>query len=288
MANNPYREELTTIQAADGVELAGAVIRPANGTPLPLPVVWVHGFTGRFYEPVAVNVGRRLAERGHVFITGNNRGNNYGTVLRVRASGEDRLGGAAWERLDEAPLDVDAWLGFAVGLGFPRVVLLGHSLGGMKVTAYMATRQDPRVAGLVIASGPVWRFVGPAKEAAERAAEAKRLVDEGRGLELLPPIGPGASTVSAQTVVSGERLRDTLFGAEGRPPAVALLRCPILAFLGTEESWLGTPADLDWLKDTATAAPRCETRVFSGADHVYTGHEGEVADAVADWAATLG
>jgi pimeloyl-ACP methyl ester carboxylesterase len=283
-----HSEQLVQIQAADGVELAGAVIEPAGRATRPLPIVWIHGYTGRFYEPHALKIGRRLAERGYVFVTGNNRGNNYGTVLRVRATAEERLGGAAWEKLDESPLDVDAWISFAVGRGFDQVVLLGHSLGGMKVTYYLATRDDPRVKGLINASGPVWRFIGPAKEAAERLAEAERLVAAGQGLELLLPFPePGASTVSAQTVVSGQPFRDVLFGQNGRPPAVALLRCPVFAFLGSEESWLGGPADLAWLKETARAAPRCDTRYFEGADHVYTGHEVEVADAIGDWVDSL-
>src|SRR5258708_11766814 len=200
-----YSEQLVHIQAADGVELAGAVIEPAGPVVKPLPIVWIHGYTGRFYEPHALLIGRRLAERGYVFITGNNRGNNYGTVLHDRETGEERLGGAAWEKLDESPLDVDAWISFAVGRGFAQVALLGHSLGGMKVTYYLATRDDARVKGLINASGPVWRFIGPAKEAAERQAEAGRLVEVGRGLELLLPFPEmSASTVSAQTAVSGQ------------------------------------------------------------------------------------
>src|SRR5947209_5058385 len=101
-----YDEELVHITATDGVELAGAIIRPTSAPVHSLPIVWIHGFTGRFYEPHALAIGRRLAERGHVFVTGNNRGNNYGTVLRVRATQEERLGGAAWEKLDESPRDV--------------------------------------------------------------------------------------------------------------------------------------------------------------------------------------
>jgi pimeloyl-ACP methyl ester carboxylesterase len=288
MVDKPYAEELVQTQAADGVELAGAVLRPTGTAVKPLPIVWIHGFTGRFYEPHALAIGRRLAERGYVFVTGNNRGNNYGAVLHVRATHEERLGGACWEKLDESPLDVAAWIAFAIGLGFPQVVLLGHSLGGMKVTYYMATRQDPRVAGLINASGPVWRFIGPAPEAIERQAEAERLVGEGRGLDLLLPfLAPGASTVSAQTVVSGTQFRAVLFGQNGQPPAVALLRCPVFAFLGSEEEWLGVPSDLEWFRTTATAAPRCETRYFEGADHVYTGHERQVADAIGDWVDAL-
>jgi pimeloyl-ACP methyl ester carboxylesterase len=280
-----YTEELIHIWAADGVELAGAVIRPAHGAVRPLPVVWIHGFTGCFYEPHALAIGRRLAELGYVFVTGNNRGHDYGAVLSLRATQEARLGGAAWEKLDEAPLDIDAWITFALGLGFPRVALVGHSLGGMKVTVYMATRQDQRVAGLVNASGPVWRFIGPAPEAVARQAEAERLVAEGRGLDLLLPFpAPGSSTVSAHTVVHSAGFREVLFG---QPPAVALLRCPVLAFIGSEEAWLGVPSDLEWFKATATAAPRCETRYIQGADHLYTGHEREVADVIGEWVDAL-
>jgi dienelactone hydrolase len=282
-----YSEELVHIQATDGVELAGAVIRPTGAEVKPLPIVYVHGFTGRFYEPHALAIGRRLAEHGYVFITGNNRGDNYGSILRTRATGEERLGGAAWEILEESPRDVDAWISYAVSRGFPEVALIGHSLGGMKVVYYMATRSDPRVKGLINASGPVWRFVGPTKEAAARLPEAERLVEQGRGLELLLDEPAAEPTVSAQNVVGGRHFREVLFGGDGQPPTVARLRCPVFAFIGSEEAWLGVPADLAWFKETARAAPRCDTRYFEGADHVYAGHENEVADAIADWVDSL-
>lgn len=283
MAQN-YVEELVQTKAADGVELSGAVIRPV-GPARPTPIVWIHGFTGRYYEPHAVAIGRRLAERGYVFVAGNNRGHDFGAVLHVRETGEERMGGAGWEKLDESPLDVAAWIEFALALGFEQVVLVGHSLGGMKVTYYMATQQDPRVKALVNASGPVWRFIGPAVEATQMTVDAERMVEEGHGLDLLPPFdGPGATTVSAQRVVGSKRFHESVFGWGGTPRAASLVRCPVLAFIGTEEAWLGVPADLEWLKASSTASPRVETRVFQGANHVYTGHEVEVADAIADWA----
>jgi pimeloyl-ACP methyl ester carboxylesterase len=282
-----YVEELVETKASDGVELAGAVIRPAAAA-RSLPIVWIHGFTGRYYEPVAIRIGRRLAERGHVFVTGNNRGNNYGAILHDREKGEQRLGGAAWENLEESQLDVDAWISFAAGLGYEQVALVGHSLGGMKSTYYVATRNDPRVRTLVNASGPVWRFVGPAPDQTARLAEAERMVAEGRGLDLMPPaFDNGRHSVSAQRVVNARRFHDVLFGRGGKPPATALVRCPLFAFIGSEETWLGEPKDLDWLREASTASPRVETRVFHGADHVYTGHEVEVADAIADWVESL-
>ena len=93
----------------------------------------MHGFTGRFYEQHPVAIGRRLAERGHLFVTGNNRGHHLG------ANVVNKRGGAWFEKFDESPRDFSAWIGFAVALGFPRVVLVGHSLGAIKAVHYNQT-----------------------------------------------------------------------------------------------------------------------------------------------------
>ena len=282
-----YSEELVHIATADGVALAGAIIRPTDRPVQPLPILWVHGYTGCFYEPHTLAIGRHLAARGYLFVTGNNRGHDYGAVLQVGATHEERLGGGAWEQLDEAPLDIAAWISYTVQLGFTHVVLVGHSLGGMKVIYYMATQQDPRVAALVNASGPVWPW--PAGEVAlARQAEAARLVGAGHGRDLLSWLPERElATVSAQTLVGRRPCRAVLLGQTGHPPAVALLSCPVFVVLGAEEPWIGGRADLAWFTATATAAPRCETCYITGADHFYTGCEREVADAIADWVATV-
>jgi len=270
----PYVEELVEAESEDGLVLQGVVIRPAAGPVKLLPVVWVHGFTGRYYEPHAVRIGRGLAERGYVFVAGNNRGNNVGATVR-RKGGESLLAGAIWEQVDESPNDVAGWIGFAVGLGFRRVALLGHSLGAQKVAFYQTQRQDPRVAGLILASGALRRR----PQAPELLAEAERLVAEGRGQELLPGAAmPGAvTTVSAQTFLSRARVAFD----------PALVRCPLLAFLGTNEPQIAAPEDLEALRRRATVAPRVDVRLIEGADHIYTGCEAQVVATIADWVDTL-
>jgi len=44
---------------------------------------------------------------------------------------------------------------FAEGLGFKQVVLVGHSAGANAVREYQGANTDPRVAGVVLASGDV-------------------------------------------------------------------------------------------------------------------------------------
>jgi pimeloyl-ACP methyl ester carboxylesterase len=281
-----HREELVYTESLDGYLLEGAVFTPASsgsGTP---PVVWMHGFTGRFYEPHTVAIGRRLVARGHVFVTGNNRGHHLGANVANLRGGEPLRGGGWWERFEDAPNDLSAWVGFAVGLGFPRVVLVGHSLGALKVVHYMGNRGDDRVAALVSASGPV-RVGERLREASERLALAERMAAEGRGQELLPSDGSPFVT-SAQALVSRVRAGMDVYGLQDPDPPVARVRCPLLYILGSEEPTIGVEADLPMLRRNARSASRVDAVYVEGADHVYTGHEQEVADRLGDWIERLG
>jgi alpha-beta hydrolase superfamily lysophospholipase len=275
-----YTEKLVYTETEDGLLLEGAVIRPAIVSTRSLAIVWIHGLTGKFYSPTTVSIGRALAGRGYTFITGNNRGHDFGAIYRTK-SGERVILGGGWELFDESPRDVAAWVGFAVGLGFRGVALLGHSLGGLKVCYYLANRQDSRVAGLIAASPPL----RAGRVEPELFARAERMLAEGRGADLLPwGISPaGAGTQSAQTYVNRARSNLDVYGLENPDPPVARIRCPILAFYGTDEAWVGTAADLEIIRRNARAAARVDTRTFEGADHSYTGHEAEVAAAVAEW-----
>jgi pimeloyl-ACP methyl ester carboxylesterase len=249
----------------------------------PLALVWVHGLTGRFYGPMIVRIGRELAAGGYQFVTGNNRGHDFGTILWTR-SGKARFLGGAWERFDESPRDVGAWVDFAMDLGARAVVLIGHSLGASKATYYLAQRDDPRVVGLVLAS--------PAVRAGRLRPEmvelAEQMVGEGRGRELLPwGISPVSGTLSAQTYLNRHQTNLDLFGVETADPAIAKVRCPIFAFLGTRERWVGTETELEVIRRNATGSTRVDTRMFEGADHRYSDQEGTVAQAIANWVQTL-
>lgn len=216
-AEKRYSEELVYTRTEDGVLLEGAVIRPAGemlqstGAPA---IVWVHGLTGRFYSLGTVRIGRALAERGFTVITGNNRGHDFGFVLRRNDSGERVLGGGGWELFDESPYDIASWIGFAEELGYHGVVLAGHSLGALKVCYFQALRQDPRVATLVVASPPAVA----ARSNPALVEQAQRMVAEGRGRDLLPwDISPaGAGTVSAQTYLNRAHVDVDVYGLRPR------------------------------------------------------------------------
>jgi alpha-beta hydrolase superfamily lysophospholipase len=280
-----YAEELVHVAAADGTELGGALIRPVGRPARPAVVVWLHGSGLRFYAPPFVAIGRELARRGYVFVTGNTRGHDIGVALRT-AAGAVALGGAGWERAEDLPLDVAAWTDLAAARGAGAVVLVGHSSGASNVALYQAAHQDGRVVGIGIASSrTVLRPPRPLEEAL--VTQAAQLVADGRGEELLPwgsvPAGGYLlPTLSAQTYLSRAQTYPVLYGDVTRLPALAQLRGPLFACIGTADG--PDPAGwLDAVRAGATSAARVDTWLLAGAGHGYRGHEAAAAAPIADW-----
>jgi pimeloyl-ACP methyl ester carboxylesterase len=296
-------EEIVWIESEDGLPLDGIVIRPVGVATKPIAVVHVHGFTSRFTLTTHVLVGRHLARHGFTSVSGSNRGYSFGKNTQRR--GTPVMIGAAWERFDECPLDIGAWVAFVVRLGFDDVVLLGHSFGVPKVVWYQAERQDPRVRGLICASpGPAFLVAYPEVVAKGDVAEprpfdmhylidpavidqAERMVHEGRGQDLLPWGSVGSITLSAQTCLdraAANRATFDVLGIATAAPAVARVRCPLLVFFGTEEAaTMGGAAELDLIRRNAVSASRVDTHIVEGADHMYTERTTEVAELIAGW-----
>jgi pimeloyl-ACP methyl ester carboxylesterase len=280
-----YEEELVYIQAEDGLPLEGAVIRPVGRATHTVPLLFVHGLTGKFYSPTVVRIGRELAQRGYTFVTGNNRGHDGAYPFRSSPDAPARIYGGSWEDVFECVHDISAWLGFTTGLGFERVALLGHSLGARKVAYYQGERQDERVAGLVTASPPI-KSVRPRPDL---IAQAEAMVAAGRGQDLLPwgISAAGMGTSSARAYLDRFKPGWDIFGVETDEPAIARVRCPLLAFYGTDEAWVGGSDELEMIRVKARSAARVETRLFEGADHSYTGRHVAVGEALAAWMESL-
>jgi len=279
-----YTEELVYTDTEDGLSLEGVVMRPASEAVRPVAVVWVHGLTGRFYAPTELLISRGLASAGYVTISGNNRGHDFGARIWSNRHGAAVLVGGGWERFDESPYDVAAWIALAESLGYERVVVIGHSLGALKVAHYQALRQDPRVVGLVAASAAL----PAARPSPDLVALSERMVAEGRGQDLLPwgSSRAGAGTHSAATFLNRALTGLDQYGLDDPDPAIGKVRCPILAFFGTEQD-TGDAADLEMIRRNAKAAVRVDTAMVEGADHVYRGREAAVAQVILEWLATI-
>jgi pimeloyl-ACP methyl ester carboxylesterase len=287
-------EELVYVNTSDTVTNAGAVFSPVSQSVTSVAVVWIHGSTVNFYEPRYVAIARELAARGLTTIVGNTRMHDLGNVETYRGSKRVR-GGAYWGVPTDQVHDIAAWIDLAEKRGFRKVILVGHSAGAPAVQIYQAQKQDPRVAGLVIASG---RFQ-PATNAPDSTmlAQAARLVADGRGEELVFYPNRGTlSLTSASTFMDLTRNWPKDFWGVKSPNApVERIRCPVLAWFGTNEADVGGAADLKLFKDalgrlpSGTGPVRADTTTIQGGDHMYDGQAAQVAEKLSEWiTSTLG
>jgi pimeloyl-ACP methyl ester carboxylesterase len=283
-----WTEELVSARADDGILNGGVVFTPPPSVAKRLAVVWIHGNGVNFYAPTYVNIGRALAARGFTTIIGNTRMHDLGNIAGYRGNTRIR-GGSYWGLNSEQDRDLAAWIELARQRGFDRVVLVGHSAGVTAVQHYQAKTQDPRVIGLGLASGR-FRPADTPRDSA-RVAQARQMVADGRGEEMPPSVNPSRpSYTSAGTLLDladmGTYLTD-FFGVQTPDPPVTRIRCPILAWFGTNEADVGTAADLALLTATLGRLPtgpsHVNTAMIQNADHMYGGQEAQVADTIARW-----
>ncbi len=280
-----FAEQIVQVQTKDDIVDSGALFAPRKDVAKPIAVIWIHGWGVNFYSPTYVAISRAVAKRGYTTIAGNTRMHDLGNVEAWR--GEKRIrGGGYWGVASEEARDLAAWIDFAEGLGFKKIVLVGHSAGATAVRTYLAQTQDARLVGVVLASGNVRadsRVPGP-----ELLAQAKRMIVDGRPEDLLQ--GPFVSAATFMDIVNTPPEFKDFFGVQTPNPAVTRVHCPLLAFFGTNGD-VGNEEDLELLKSSIKrqhAGPsRVNTLMIQGADHMYAGEEDRVAEVIASWADTL-
>jgi pimeloyl-ACP methyl ester carboxylesterase len=288
VATGKFPEQIVYVRTNDDIVEAGATFTPPKDLAKPIAVIWIHGWGVNFYQPTYVAIGWALAERGYTTLTGNTRMHDLGNVLAWR--GDKRIrGGGYWGVANDEVRDLAAWIDFAEERGLKRVILVGHSAGWAAVRRYQSEKQDPRVVGLVLASGAVraeTRQPDP-----DQLAQATRLMANGESDALIrDPKRSFPSYISAATFMdianSTPEFKD-FFGVQTPNPAVTRVRCPLLAFFGTRDD-VGTEADLELLKSSIKRQPsgpsRVDTVMIKGTDHMYQGEEVQVAETIAKWA----
>jgi pimeloyl-ACP methyl ester carboxylesterase len=198
-----FPEQIVFVRSKDDVVSAGAIYTPPCDSTKPLALIWIHGWGANFYYPTYVGIGRALAERGYATVAANTRMHDIGNVEKYSA-GKRVRGGGYWGVASEEVRDLAAWVDFAEGRGFKKIVLIGHSADWAAVRLYQAQTQDERVAGLVLASGQV--RPGTGADDTQLKAQAARLVSEDAGDDLLRlPNRSFPSYVSAATFLDCQR-----------------------------------------------------------------------------------
>ena len=273
------RTELVSIPT-DTVPLDGAYYEPDGGASAGA-VLLFHGNTMNFYVGPSRFLPPALTRLGFACLAFNRRGHD---ILSTRASRVAE--GGAFQFTREALADNRTAAHWLAARGFPHPIVIGHSNGGMLGVQHVVDHPTTRALVLLSAGrggerGAVATGTEPLfamDRLAELTAHARKLVDEGRGRELM--LMPGW-----WYVISAESFLDRI---KTVPDTIALapkIKCPVLAIRGDKEDVDRYPAE----EFQRAAGGPCAVEIVADCDHFYNGREDRVAEIVSSWlAATLG
>jgi pimeloyl-ACP methyl ester carboxylesterase len=281
--------EMARIETTDGLFLDGVLWHPQSTGQLPVDAfLLIHGTGSNFYAPGLLETFARLAVAGGTAVLRiNTRGHDGISSIPGRSS--SLKGGATYERIGDCTLDVTASVSWLAAKGFDRVVLVGHSMGGVKALYSQAHAHHAAVTGVIGISPPRFSHQRMAshprgEKFREEFGRARDLVAQGQPEQLLAVTQPLPFLATAAGYVEK-------YGPEDRydfVPLLLRLKCPVLILFGSES--IKTSPAFDGLDTALTevvagnSAIACE--IVAGANINYTGCENVPFTRAAAWLAS--
>jgi len=272
-----------TLVTDDGVTLQLAWIAPRDRRQ---PVVLAtHGVGNSFTQSGLWQALSLLASRGWGVAMLNNRGHDWVAMN----AGDRRWIGAAYETIEDSRRDFHAAQRWLRERGHARIVMGGHSLGGLKACYTQAHFPADDVVGLAMFSSPrlpddkVWNW--PAHQ--QLLAHCREMVAQGRGEELAHIEMP--TNTPAMKGLMCHRTYINKYGPDAATTALRFadrIRVPTFLLAGEEEKpQLSFSIDME---KALVNAPSVRRVMLDGCDHVYAGRHEAVADATHEWLVSLG
>lgn len=279
--------ELVTARTSDDLSLHGMrVLPPADTVADPqTAILLLHGVASNFYSGgLLSSMATSFARRASTYVI-NTRGHD--SVYVTSRQGLPVRMGAAYERVSQCTLDVAAWVDVVRERGAERVILMGHSLGGIK-TLYAASHEPQlRLDRIVAVSPPRLSFRafqhGPqASLFMESYLEAQQAVRQGSPDQLVESRFPFPTLITAAGFLDkyGPDENYNWLNFAGRVP------CPTLLTFGALELKHGGVAfaGLDQAAEHCHyESHRAECSIVEGADHFYTDRKPQLAQEIEAW-----
>lgn len=285
LAKDSMKYPLVKTMTADHLELYG-ILTEVEGERDAI-LINIHGTAGCFYiEEYTPFFVEKLPALGIATLFTNNRGSHVMEAWQKS--------GAALEMFELCILDIDAWIQYALNLGYRRIFLQGHSLGTEKVVYYMNKGSYPLSVTAVILLGISDSFGNQALIAkrfpADPLEEARRLMAEGKGEQFLTSIWRphgGAVPQSAASYLNffspgSELSRAIPLRQKGDLFYYRAIRVPILVVVGEFDPFTCIPVK-EAIRVLEKENPRTRTQLVAGADHDFSGKGKELVEILGDF-----
>jgi predicted alpha/beta-fold hydrolase len=280
--------DLPQVKTKDGLLFRGLYIDGDKNKPA---IIHIHGFQGDFYtNEFLKKIAIQYKENNFGFVAVQNRGTGIQTDV-YKATGGSAVVGSDFELLEEAYLDIDAWIEFLFEQGYKEIILQGHSLGTMKIIRYLFEGNHSDSVKKLNIHDPfdiIQILEDPTSAKSEEYLKiAEDKVKEGRGREIIPEHFLDAK-MSYQTYVSHHKQDDfeKMFLVHDKSyefPLLNKIEIPVKIIVGDNDPYFH-PANpknpqeaLDLLLNNIKVS---EGMLIKGSAHVYSGFEDIVAEEV--------
>ncbi|MES2482399.1 MAG: alpha/beta fold hydrolase [Pseudomonadota bacterium] len=275
--------EIHTLLTQDQVTLQLAWLPPRD--PQAPVLLATHGVASSFTLSGLWQALRLVAARGWGVAMLNNRGHDWVAMN----PGDRRWVGAAYEKIEESVFDFQAGQRWLAERGHRKIVIAGHSLGGLKAAYTQAHAPSEDVVGLAMFSSPrlpddkVWDWSAHQ----QLLARCHDMVAQGRGEELMHVDMPTNTPAMKGLMCYATYINK--YGPEAATTALRYadrIRVPTLLLAGDHEK-----PQLSFSIDMEAAlvnAPSVRRVMVQDCDHIYSGRFQQVADAALGWLRGLG
>jgi alpha-beta hydrolase superfamily lysophospholipase len=276
------------LKAIDGSRIDAALWQPDNVPPSGATmIVQVHGSGSNLAELPLRAVARALSPKGYAALTISTRGHDQHVNT---------------DNFFDVRKDIEAAVATAKALGYPSIVLQGHSLGTIQVEYYAATDWDPAIKGVIL-TGPFgnlpWKsrnILIQNEEVYERlTAAARNAVATSKVADILPMkmpyLGGRQTAVTAQHFLT---YRDEQTSAADGTYWIPRIPHPIL-LVRDEADGIILPFEPHMLLSAAHAQGSLVKSITyvvapdqhppSAAGHIFTDNTQPLIDAISAWLA---
>ncbi|MBI2051592.1 DUF1749 domain-containing protein [Candidatus Roizmanbacteria bacterium] len=281
--------ELVRTKTKDDLYLHGLFLKGDKNKPA---IIHTHGFQGDFFTQEFVRaIAKKLHENNTAFMTVQNRGESIESEIYTTHPNKVHRGGANFELLEEAYIDIDAWIKFLQEKGYKDIILQGHSLGTVKSVRYLfeGTHVDKVKKLILLAPFDIIQLAETATKGKWRGylKVAEQKVKEGKGEETIPKEFLDAP-MSYQTYVSHHKPSDLTFMYKFHDksyefPVLKKIQLPTRVIVGTKDIYF-YPSNPDHPEEAIEIMKKnikdFSCKLIENADHGYTGKEDEVANEV--------
>lgn len=252
-------------------------------------LLYIHGFEGNFYEDSFTDyIAKELKEINTSWLSVNTRGNGQITNFNTTDNNSTRTIGARYELLEDAYMDIDAWIEFLIEYGFTNITLMGHSLGTYKVVRYLFEgKHKDKIKKLILLSPfdkKILLETYAKTPIQELLNQAQNFVSQGKGDDIIAPKF-NEIILSYKTYISWYQQDD--FGRcfefctkDYDFPILRRVIVPTKIIVGSKDEYFyGSNPDHpeEAMNMMLSAIPRSEGVIIAEAVHSFSPHEDKLA-----------